>query len=68
MERETKRKDFLVFIFNSEKCKYFACDLIFRIMNKSFRTSGSNNTSGEIGEQSFGYTFFLSPMNTYVKY
>ena len=41
-ERETTRKDFLVFMFSSEKCKYFACDLIFRIMNKFFHTSGSN--------------------------
>ena len=41
-ERETTRKDFLVFMFGSEKCKYFACDLNFRIMNKFFHTSGSN--------------------------
>ena len=35
-ERETTCKDFLVFMFSSEKYKYFACDLIFRIMNKFF--------------------------------
>ena len=40
-ERETTRKDFLVFMFSSQKCKYFACDLIFRIMNKFFHTWGS---------------------------
>ena len=30
-ERETTCKDFLVFLFSSQKCKYFACDhhLIF---------------------------------------
>ena len=48
-------------MFSSEKCKYFACDLIFKIMSKFFHTAGSNNTSGEIGEQSFGYTFFCRP-------
>ena len=28
VERETTRKHFLVFMFSSQKCKYFACDLI----------------------------------------
>ena len=35
-------KNFLVFMFSSQKCKYFACDLILRIMNKFFDTWGSN--------------------------
>ena len=42
VERETTPKDFLVFMFSSQKCKYFACDLIFRIMSKFFHTWGSN--------------------------
>ena len=41
-------------------------------MNKFFHTWRKQLhaiTSGEIGEQSFGYTgFIFSPMNTYVKY
>ena len=48
----------------------FACDLIFRTMNKFFHTWRKQLlSSGEIGKQSFGYTgFIFSPMNTYVKY
>ena len=37
-EREITRNDVLVFMFSSQKCKYFACDLILRIMNKFFNT------------------------------
>ena len=40
-------------MFISQKCKYFACDLIFRIMNKLFIPEEAT-MSGEIGEQSFG--------------
>ena len=29
-------------MFSSQKCKYFACDLIFRMMNKFFHTWRSN--------------------------
>ena len=41
-ERETTRKNVLVFMFRSQKCKYFVCDLILRIMKKFFHTWGRN--------------------------
>ena len=44
----------------------FACDLIFLTMNKFFHTLKEAITSGEISEQTFGYTGFIFSTHEYL--